>query len=130
MCISQLPHPATNCQIFLHGCINHITFDERYDLRSSATSCFHHPKFRKDNLAQSLQPKELQRLKRDDELSWEAQRLVKSQLRPTDPTLEGRVINGLKLSVFLSGRDILGPHKDAMKITIFWAATSLTLAPL
>jgi hypothetical protein len=65
-----------------------------------------------DTRAQSLQPKELHRLKIDDELPREAQRVVKFQQRPTDPTLEGRVIKGLKLLV-LSGCDIWGPHEDA-----------------
>lgn len=51
----------------------------------------------------------------DDELSWETQSLVKFQLRPTDPTLEGRVIKGLTLLVFLSGCDTWGPHEDAYK---------------
>ena len=55
----------------------------------------------------------MHRLKIDDELPWEAWRLVKFHLRPTDPTLEGRFIKDLKLLVFLSGRDIWGPHEDA-----------------
>jgi hypothetical protein len=49
----------------------------------------------------------------DDELSWETQSLVKFQLRLTDLALEGRVIKGLTLLVFLSGCDTWGPHEDA-----------------
>jgi hypothetical protein len=62
---------------------------------------------------QGIQPKELHRLKMDDELPWEAQRLVNFQLRPTDSTLESRVIKDLTLLVFLSGCDLWGPHEDA-----------------